>query len=214
MKAVPEPRRHYRLRLQAIMSAGEAVGEAVFAYCRDQLGVIVNEMFGQTEINYVVGNCACLWPACPGSMGRAYPGHRVAVIDEEGQPVPPGTVGEVAIHRCDVHGGPDPVYFWATVETKRPRASNTLVTLATAGVAPVIRPWPTRPWCPSPMRNGVNWSRLTWCSHPTGRRDASAVPIRCRNSTDRSLLNYSGMCVRSWRLTKPQKKLSSLTHCQ
>ena len=40
------------------MSAGEAVGDAVFAYCRDQLGVVVNEMFGQTEINYVVGNCS------------------------------------------------------------------------------------------------------------------------------------------------------------
>ena len=39
------------------MSAGEAVGDAVFAYCRDALGVTVNEMFGQTEINYVVGNC-------------------------------------------------------------------------------------------------------------------------------------------------------------
>ena len=46
-----------RLKLRAIMSAGEAVGDAVFAYCRDALGVTVNEMFGQTEINYIVGNC-------------------------------------------------------------------------------------------------------------------------------------------------------------
>ncbi|MFN3611694.1 acyl-CoA synthetase [Tepidimonas sp.] len=111
MKAEPQPRRRWRLHLQAIMSAGEAVGDAVFAWCRDELGVIVNEMFGQTEINYVVGNCARLWPARPGSMGRAYPGHRVALLDEAGQPVPPGTVGEVAVHRRDVHGDPDPVFF-------------------------------------------------------------------------------------------------------
>ncbi|TSE34448.1 Acetyl-coenzyme A synthetase [Tepidimonas charontis] len=111
MKAVPEPRRHYRLHLQAIMSAGEAVGDAVFAYCRDQLGVTVNEMFGQTEINYVVGNCARLWPAKPGSMGRAYPGHRVALLDEDGHPVPVGAVGEVAVHRRDRHGDLDPVFF-------------------------------------------------------------------------------------------------------
>jgi len=39
-------------------------------------------MFGQTEINYIVGNCAPLWPARAGSMGRPYPGHRVAVIDD------------------------------------------------------------------------------------------------------------------------------------
>jgi acyl-coenzyme A synthetase/AMP-(fatty) acid ligase len=41
-----------------MMSAGEAVGDAVFDYCRKQLGVTVNEMFGQTEINYIVGNCS------------------------------------------------------------------------------------------------------------------------------------------------------------
>ncbi|MFM8691856.1 MAG: AMP-binding protein, partial [Limnohabitans sp.] len=111
MKAVPVPRSRYRLQLQAIMSAGEAVGDAVFAYCKDQLGVTVNEMFGQTEINYVVGNCHLFWPARPGSMGKAYPGHRVAVIDEHGKSCPPGTPGEVAVHRLDVHGDPDPVFF-------------------------------------------------------------------------------------------------------
>ena len=121
MKAVPHPRRHYRIGLRAIMAAGEAVGDAVFAYCRDEMGVLVNEMFGQTEINYIVGNCgrsidgqgleAAGWPALPGSMGRAYPGHRVAVIDEQGQECPRGEPGDVALHRLDVHGHPDPVIF-------------------------------------------------------------------------------------------------------
>lgn len=121
MKAVPEPRLHYRLQLQAVMSAGEAVGDAVFDWCRDPLGTPVNEMFGQTEINYVVGNCASYvdtkgrrhagWPARPGSMGRAYPGHRVAVIDDAGQECPRGTPGDVAVHRLDMHGQPDPVFF-------------------------------------------------------------------------------------------------------
>ncbi len=121
MKAVPEPRERYRLLLRAVMSAGEAVGDAVFAYCREQLGVTVNEMFGQTEINYIVGNCtrsldargrvAAGWPARPGSMGRPYPGHRVAVIDDDGCECPRGTPGDVAVHRRDVHGHPDPVFF-------------------------------------------------------------------------------------------------------
>ena len=122
MKAVPHPRRRYDLRLQAIMSAGEAVGDAVFAYCEQELGVTVNEMFGQTEINYVVGNCARLWPARANSMGRAYPGHRVAVIDEAGKVCASGTVGEVAVHRLDVHGHPDPVFFlgyWRNEEATR-----------------------------------------------------------------------------------------------
>ena len=58
MKAEPAPGKRYTLRLRAIMSAGEAMGDAVFAWCRDGLGVVANEMFGQTEINYIVGNCA------------------------------------------------------------------------------------------------------------------------------------------------------------
>jgi acetyl-CoA synthetase len=111
MKAVPDVKARYRLKLQAMMSAGEAVGDAVFGYCQAQMGVTVNEMFGQTEINYVVGNCTLLWPAKPGSMGKGYPGHQVAVIDEAGQLCPPGTPGEVAVNRFDVHGQPDPVFF-------------------------------------------------------------------------------------------------------
>ncbi len=111
MKAVPDVKGRYRLKLQAMMSAGEAVGDAVFDYCQKQLGVTVNEMFGQTEINYVVGNCTRLWPAKPGSMGKGYPGHRVAVIDEAGQRCPAGMPGEVAVNRFDVHGHPDPVFF-------------------------------------------------------------------------------------------------------
>jgi acetyl-CoA synthetase len=100
MKAVPEPRSASTLRLRAIMSAGEAVGDAVFAWCRDRLGVVPNEMFGQTEINYIVGNCAARWPARAGSMGRPYPGHRVAVIDDDGHECPRGTPGDVALHRA------------------------------------------------------------------------------------------------------------------
>src|SRR6185437_5645398 len=111
MKTVAEPRHRYALQLRAIMSAGEAVGDAVFSWCRDQLGVVVNEMFGQTEINYIVGNSALRWPARPGSMGRPYPGHRVAVIDDAGRECPRGTPGDVALHRRDVHGDLDPVFF-------------------------------------------------------------------------------------------------------
>jgi acetyl-CoA synthetase len=111
MKAVPSPCKHYQLKLRAIMSAGEAVGDTVFNWTQSALGVTVNEMFGQTEANYIVGNSAEKWPARAGSMGRPYPGHRVAVINDEGQPVNAGETGEVALNRKDIHGHPDPVIF-------------------------------------------------------------------------------------------------------
>ncbi len=139
LKSEPQPKKKYRLRLRAIMSAGEAVGDTVFAYCRKELGVIVNEMFGQTEINYLVGNCGSYvdtqgrrqpgWPARPGSMGRPYPGHRIAVIDDAGNPCAPGVPGDVAVHRRDVHGAPDPVFFlgyWKNEEATRAKFTGSV----------------------------------------------------------------------------------------
>ncbi len=106
MKAVPEPRKKYSLNLRSIMSAGESVGVTVIEWAREQLGVTINEMFGQTEINYVVGNCQAAWPVKPGSIGRPYPGHEVAVVNEKGEEVPRGELGEIAVKKND-----DPVFF-------------------------------------------------------------------------------------------------------
>ncbi|ANN78746.1 acyl-CoA synthetase [Bordetella flabilis] len=111
MKSVPAPRERYRLVLRGLMSAGESVGETVFEWCRSALGITPNEMFGQTEMNYLVGNSNQRWPAKPGSMGRPYPGHQVAVIDEDGNPVRAGEVGDIALNRYDIHGDPDPILF-------------------------------------------------------------------------------------------------------
>lgn len=111
MKAYPKPREVFDIDLRSIMSAGEAVGTTVFAWAQEALGVTINEMFGQTEMNYIVGNCQSQWPAKPGSMGRPYPGHRVAVIDDDGNEVPRGEPGDVALNRIAPDGTPDPVFF-------------------------------------------------------------------------------------------------------
>ena len=111
MKEHPHPRARFELDLRSMMSGGEALGPAVFHWAREELGVTVNEIFGQTEMNYIVGNSQALWPVRPGSMGRPYPGHRIAVIDEEGREVAPGAVGDVALNRNWIDGTPDPVFF-------------------------------------------------------------------------------------------------------
>ena len=111
MKAFPRPRDRFDINLRSVMSAGEAVGTTVFEWAREALGVTINEMFGQTEMNYIVGNSHTLWPARPGSMGRPYPGHRIAVIDDEGHPVKAGEAGDIAVNRRAPDGSLDPVFF-------------------------------------------------------------------------------------------------------
>ena len=121
MKAVPDPKSRFNLSLRSVMSAGESVGVTVIEWAREQLGVTINEMFGQTEINYVVGNCQAAWPVKPGSIGRPYPGHRVAIIDDQANEVPRGELGEIAVHRRSESGG-DPVFFveyWKNPEATR-----------------------------------------------------------------------------------------------
>jgi acetyl-CoA synthetase len=95
------------VELRTIASGGETLGSELIDWARATFGITINEFYGQTECNVVVGNDAALLPLRPGSMGRAIPGHRVAVIDDTGHAVPAGTVGAIAVRR------PDPVMFLA-----------------------------------------------------------------------------------------------------
>jgi acetyl-CoA synthetase len=105
MRQVKDPRTRHDYRMRTIACGGETLGEELLDWGKQTMDLTINEFYGQTEVNLVVGNCAEIMPVRRGSMGKAIPGHRVEVIDEEGNVVPPGTVGEVAILR------PDPVMF-------------------------------------------------------------------------------------------------------
>jgi acetyl-CoA synthetase len=91
--------------LRTVMSGGEVLGAEMFDWAREHLGATVNEIYGQTEANYVVGNSAAAWPVRPGSMGRPYPGHSVAVLGPDGSNAATGNTGELAVKV------PDPVAF-------------------------------------------------------------------------------------------------------
>lgn len=121
MQTADQPRRRFDLDLRSIASGGEAVDATLLAWVREELGVTVNEIFGQTEINYVVGGCGALFPPKPGAMGRPYPGHRVALMDAAGQAVAAGGVGEVCVHKT-CQGEADPVFmlgYWNNPEATR-----------------------------------------------------------------------------------------------
>lgn len=88
-------------KLRTIGSGGETLGAETLEWAREALDVTISEFYGQTEVNLVVGNCPPLFSPVPGSMGRTYAGHRVAVLDDEGNPVSDGTEGEIAVSDDD-----------------------------------------------------------------------------------------------------------------
>jgi acetyl-CoA synthetase len=116
MRQVKDPRSRHDYQMRTIGCGGETLGEELLEWGKEVMGLVINEFYGQTEVNLVVGNCSEVMPVKRGSMGRAIPGHRVEVVSESGEVVPAGTVGEVAIWR------PDPVMFlgyWGNEEATR-----------------------------------------------------------------------------------------------
>lgn len=97
MRDVWTPQLAAGANLRAVCSGGESLGADVLDWAHDALGLQVNEIYGQTEANLVIGNCSVLFDPVPGCMGRAYPGMTVEVVDEDGQPLPRGTLGEIAV---------------------------------------------------------------------------------------------------------------------
>src|SRR6185437_1427354 len=91
--------------LRTVASGGETLGSELLDWGRATFGLTVNEFYGQTECNLIVGNAAGLFPVRPGSMGRPIPGHEIGIVDAAGLPVAQGETGFVGVRR------PDPVMF-------------------------------------------------------------------------------------------------------
>lgn len=101
MAQVQRPRERYDTRLAVIASGGESVAAEVLRWAEEELGAAVNEFYGLTEVNHLVGNCSVLWPVRPGFMGRPYPGREVALVDESATAVAAGVEGEIVVRRGD-----------------------------------------------------------------------------------------------------------------
>ena len=105
LRSVPQPKGRHDLALRSIGSGGESLGVETIEWGRAALGLTINEFYGQTECNLVVSSCAAMAVLRPGAMGKAVPGHDVAVIRPDGSTAAAGELGQIAIKR------PDPVMF-------------------------------------------------------------------------------------------------------
>lgn len=113
MRAVPDPRARFDLRLRSLVSGGETVGVELIEWARTTLGVRINEAYGQTECNLVLGHNELVMRPKPGSLGLAMPGHVCAVVDDDGNELASGEIGQLAFKR------PDPVMlleYWKSPE--------------------------------------------------------------------------------------------------
>jgi len=101
--------------LRECVSAGEPLNPEVIRAWRDATGLTIRDGYGQTETTLLVGNFPGT-PVRPGSMGLPMPGHRMEVIDEAGNALPPGEVGDIALH-----GAPPSLFveYWKDEEASR-----------------------------------------------------------------------------------------------
>jgi acetyl-CoA synthetase len=116
MRQVPDPAGRFGTRLRAVMSGGESVGKELHDWAADALRIPINEVYGQTECNMVTGSSPAIMPVKVGSIGRAAPGHVVAIVDDTGRRLAAGAVGNIAFK------SPDPVMmleYWNNPEATR-----------------------------------------------------------------------------------------------
>ena len=82
--------------LRHCTGAGEPLNPEVMKEWEDGTGLSIYDGYGQTETVLLVANYRCI-PVRPGSMGKPVPGFTVAIIDEDGEELPPGEEGQIAV---------------------------------------------------------------------------------------------------------------------
>ncbi len=101
MAQVPSPKESFDLDLRVIASGGESVADELHGWADREFGAVVNEFYGLTEVNHLVGGCEALGTGRPGWMGLPYPGRIVALLDSDGAEPADGEVGEIGVRPGD-----------------------------------------------------------------------------------------------------------------
>ncbi len=82
--------------LRECVSAGETLPRATFEAWQQATGIRIIDGIGSTEMLHIFISAAGD-DIRPGSTGKAVPGYEARVVDDAGRPLPPGTVGRLAV---------------------------------------------------------------------------------------------------------------------
>jgi acetyl-CoA synthetase len=96
----------YKLKLQAAIYTGEPMSMETINLMKETWGFYPGTQYGSTESGPVTMDFLGIenWVIKPGSLGKAMIGGiKVAILDEEGKPLPPGRIGQIAISRDGGH---------------------------------------------------------------------------------------------------------------
>ena len=131
LRLVPSPRARWPLALRSAASGGEPLGKELLEWGRTELGLTLHEFYGQTECNMIVSACSPLFDTPPGNIGKPALGHQVEVIGDDGQVLPRGSLGHIAVK------SPDPVMFlryWSNPEATREKFIGDYLVTGDSGV--------------------------------------------------------------------------------
>jgi acyl-coenzyme A synthetase/AMP-(fatty) acid ligase len=82
--------------LRHCVGAGEPLNPEVIRAWEQQTGMTIRDGYGQTETVLLCGNFPAL-SVKPGSMGKPSPGFEIGIIDHEGNQLPAGKEGDIAV---------------------------------------------------------------------------------------------------------------------
>jgi acetyl-CoA synthetase len=131
LRAAPNPKGRYAINMRSIGSGGESLGAETYEWGKSAFGLVINEFYGQTECNIVLAACNAIGVSKAGAIGRPVAGHTVGIIDNEGNELKAGEIGQIAVKR------PDPVMFleyWGKPEATRDKFIGDWLTTGDQGV--------------------------------------------------------------------------------
>jgi acetyl-CoA synthetase len=131
LRAARNPQGRYTMTMRSIGSGGEQLGAETYEWGKSAFGLTINEFYGQTEANLLVSACSALGVSKAGAIGKAVAGHKVAIIDADGNPLKAGQPGQIAVMR------PDPVMFlkyWDNDQATRDKFIGDWMTTGDQGV--------------------------------------------------------------------------------